>query len=112
MKFDERYAELRKNVDKEYPIIKSILEEIEDKEEYYKQIAYESDYGDDVVKKFVDLGIAYRDVRMYISLLLSNLEKYSKQLQRATVGDPTKVGQPLNSETEKGVLQSNNTDTQ
>ena len=112
MKFNERYEQLKKYVDKEYPIISSILEDIEEKEEYYKQIAYENDYDDNTVKKFVDLGIAYREVRMYISLLLSDLEKYSKQLQRATVGDPTAVGQPLNSETENEVLHSNNTETQ
>lgn len=112
MKFDERYSKLRNSIDKEYPIIASILDEIQDKEEYYKQIANENDYSDDTIKKFVDLGIAYREVRMYISLLLNDLERYSKQLQRATVGDPTTVGQPLNAETKKEVLQPNNTDTQ
>lgn len=79
----------------EMKIVAMILSRCEEQSEYYKRIADKGDYKDETVNRFVNLGIAYDDVSMYIKLLLN-----SEQLQNAFVGDPAKVGQQKETATE------------
>ena len=79
----------------EMKIVAMILSRCEEQSEYYKRIADKGDYKDETVNRFVNLGIAYDDVSMYIKLLLN-----SEQLQNSFVGDPVKTGQQKETATE------------
>lgn len=72
----------------EMQVVAMILDRCEQQAEYYKRIADKGDYKDETVNRFVNLGIAYEDVSMYIQLLLD-----TKQLQSSFVGDPATAGQ-------------------
>ena len=77
-------------------ILSSVLEHCKEQAEYYRTIAYKSDYKDETVSRIVNLGIAYEDVSKYIELLI--LKSQNKvQLTESMNGDPTRVGQALDS---------------
>ena len=77
-------------------IIDTILMRCEEQAEYYKTIAYSSDYKEQTVERIVNLGIAYSDVAQYIKLIISNaLEKQSAVAKATRLGFPTAVGQAI-----------------
>ena len=83
-----------RNKDVRNKILESVLEHCNEQAEYYRTIAYRSDYKDETVSRIVNLGIAYEDVSKYIELLILK-SQYKVQLTESMNGDPTSVGQAL-----------------
>lgn len=75
----------------EMNVLLMVLDRCNQQAEYYKRIADKGDYKDETVNRFVNLGIAYEDVSMYIQLLLDK-----NQVQGSFVGDPVTTGQLKN----------------